>query len=165
RGAVRAIVFRRDGRVMATAGSDGSIRLWDVAARVQRGPPLRGSPGLLAIAFRRDGTLASVQANGTIKIWDLRTRKAVTTVHFDAAGGLNSASFDADGTRLAGVADKETVVWSLRGPTPRALPALPDPSSFHDQYSASALAPNGNLFAAGDDAERIKLWDLGGARP
>src|ERR1700687_3919772 len=74
-GAVRAVAFAPDGNLLASAGDDGKIRLWDRATGQESGY-LDAHQGIVfALPFAPDGrTLASGGADGTVKLWDLDAR-------------------------------------------------------------------------------------------
>jgi WD40 repeat protein/DNA-binding SARP family transcriptional activator len=65
---INGIAFSPDGRLLATAGNDGSMVLWDLARRTPIGRPVRTRvPLLTAVAFSPDGrTLASGSPDGRV---------------------------------------------------------------------------------------------------
>jgi RNA polymerase sigma factor (sigma-70 family) len=67
---VNGLAFSPDGKLLALACGNGVVKLWDVAAKQEKGD-LKGHTGaVLTVAFHPDGgRLASGGADGAIKLW------------------------------------------------------------------------------------------------
>src|SRR5262249_53532295 len=79
--AYRALAFRPDGKVLATASAEvpEDILLWDLAAG-KVVATLRGhSEGPMAAAFSPDGQMLASGGDWTLRVWDLRTGKQIAS--------------------------------------------------------------------------------------
>jgi WD40 repeat protein len=69
-GAITAIAFHPDGTILASAGKDRTIKLWDVVTGEVRLTLEGHEADILAIAFTADGnTLVSGDVGGKVKLW------------------------------------------------------------------------------------------------
>ncbi|MFI1615424.1 AAA family ATPase [Streptomyces lydicus] len=170
-GAVYLTSFSPNGKVLATASYDRTVRLWDVSDRSRPEPlgkPLTGHTSWTSSAvFSPDGrTLASAGDDGTIRLWDVRDPGhpeplgAPLTGH---AGTIYLLAFSPDGRSLASAGEDHTVrLWDMSERSrPKALGALTGHTA---AVRSVAFSPDGRVLAAGGDDHTIRLWNTADPR-
>lgn len=77
-GEVRAIVYSPDGKLLASAGLDETIRLWDPKTGESLAILIGHGALVSSIAFSPDGKqLFSGSADGTVRLWSSQTRQQI----------------------------------------------------------------------------------------
>jgi WD40 repeat protein/serine/threonine protein kinase len=113
-GPVRSLAYSKDGSWLASAGDDGTIRLWRAGdGRLTKS--LSGHVGtVFALAFAADGHLASAGTDGSVKLWHTPSGSVVHTFrgHVGEVGGV---AFRRDGNHVAsGGSDGTVRIWDTR---------------------------------------------------
>ncbi|MGH3885280.1 MAG: TIR domain-containing protein [Pseudonocardiaceae bacterium] len=119
---VQAVAFSPDGRTLATASDDRTVRLWNMADPFRptpMGPPLTGHTDVVwAVAFSPDGrTLATASADGTVRLWNVADLAHPTSLGPPLTGHTDvvySVAFSPDGhTLVSGSRDQTVRLWEM----------------------------------------------------
>jgi len=152
KGAVAAVAFSPDGKMLALAGDDKSIHLFLVADGKELAA-LTGHEGAVrAIAFSSDGKrLASGSDDTTIKLWNVETKTKIVTLEGHTAG-VRSVAFAPDGKLVSGGADGKVRFWDADGAARGSVAA------HAEGVGAVAFVGRDTAISAGADGKLI-LWD------
>ncbi len=162
-GPILALAFSSDGRSLAYAAGDQSVRLLTVKGRQERAA-LKGHAGAikaLAITGKGDKGLHvfSGSIDWTVRRWDDLAsskpgQKTVTAGHLSAA---YAAAF-APGYRalVTGSDDSTLRVWDVAASAPREKIILPSPVKVY----TAAYFPDGQKIAAAGNGVEAQVWDL-----
>jgi WD40 repeat protein/DNA-binding SARP family transcriptional activator len=167
-GFVTAATFSHRGTMLAVAGAEGQVTVWDTRTLRQVWAPsgFNGRSHSQAIVFSPDDRLLAAAHNGanepgvrdgTVMVWDVRTRRRVMSFRQFSPPSL---AFSADGRVLAaatiqGGAD----IRDARTGRRIALLRLPD------EARTVAFSPDGELLATGDYSGETRLWSTSDYEP
>ena len=173
---VTSVAFSPDGKTLASASYDGTLKLWDVTTGKERATlgEYRGCLG--CVAFSPDGkTLASgvIGSPGggdlkQVKLWDVARGKVRTALN-GRDNFVGSVAFSPDGKTLASVSDDVTL-WDLAKGKKRAtleVWAKEDKKISGPAYSVESVAfsPDGKTLAAvAANGTTVKVWDVATAK-
>lgn len=152
------VAFNSDGRFLATAGTDGTAIIWDLAAG-QALLTVSNPRGFYRVAFSPDdkylatsGGNVESDGNSNYRIWDVRTGEELFRLPIPIlSGGL---AFSPDGTRIVTSGFGGVVkMWETR--TGRELISL---SGHTGGVPGAAFSPDGSTVATASRDGSAKIW-------
>ena len=142
--------FSPDGKLLASGGGDGAIRIWDTASARQTAV-LEGHSGPVhSVRFSPDGKLpASGSWDGAVRIWFPGFKKKGKVFH-EIPGGASCFSFGLNSKLLAVGSMRKATIIQLTGKGANTLEMTELASLFHlPDGEWAAIAPD-NRFVCSD---------------
>lgn len=154
---INDLVFSPTGDVLASGSKDGTIRIWDVAARTEIFSLLHNEGRTVnSLAWSLDGSTlaASMPDPGLIALWDVATRRNLATLVKAHSDFINELTISPDGASLATAGADGAVILRniLTGNVDHVFPMT---------GAAVSLVywPDGTVLATTSTVDKIELWD------
>jgi WD40 repeat protein/serine/threonine protein kinase len=153
---VPSVAFSPDGRLVASASRDRTVRLWEVSTSEDYQAFPTHSDRVLGVSFSPDGRhLIDAAFDGTVRTWDVQSGKALHQWRLDL-DRPRSVAFSADG-RLLAAAGGSGMVGCYDLSTGAAVL-----KHRHHGVGARAVAfsPDGRCLASSGDDGKVVVWSV-----
>jgi WD40 repeat protein len=162
-GPITRVAFSPDGKFLATASTDGRVRLWDTGSWRQAGPDLSPEQphrvpdtGFAHLVFTPDSRALLAKPPGTSAVfgWQIGSWRPLSSPVRTWARFISP-----DGRFLAAEGSGAPALWEWDGDALRHVPFPLQPKTSWRMGFLIAFSPDGGLVAATDPGDDIGLWE------
>jgi len=159
-GAVTSVSFSPDKQILATAGIDDRVRIWNFSGqKLAEWKALQQSVNMLS--FSPDGNfLATAGRDSTVKFWNLSGKKISQVKAIE--GSVTSLSFSPEGKLLAAAGiDSNATIFKLLKQEKNIL-SIVKLSGHNGLVRSVNFSPRGNFLTTLDGKSTVRIWNLSG---
>jgi WD40 repeat protein len=161
RGLIVKFAFSPDGKTLASASYDGTVKLWDFAARREIATlTVEGLRLLSTVVFSPDGnTIATAgkPLDSPLRLWDVATGRLKTTLKRQR-GNIVAVVFTPNGKGLVSASGATAVLWDV--PAERPLAEFVTGGRIPSMIHSMVITPDGKTLLAGCGDGTIKRWQM-----
>jgi WD40 repeat protein len=157
-GGVLALAWSRDGKLLASAGADTTVKVWDAKGQLVHTLTAH-THAVRSVAWGPDGNLlASADANGNVRVWDLKN--GTNELFPRMKDAIEALAWSPDGKKFVTVDDASAVkFWDVAK------------AKFQNQVKGKlgkvqrlAWDADSRLLAMGGPTAEVALWEMTGKR-
>jgi WD40 repeat protein len=159
---VNAAAISSNSRVIATAGEDWNVKLWDSTTGRIKQTLIGHTSGVTSISFSPDAKLiVSGSVDGTANVWDVATGSIIFSLVDPERNLISAVSFSrsnaliATATEGGGASPSRIRIWDI---TKRTLQLTIEEGS--QGVNNIAFSENGVFLFSGSKDGKVKVWDF-----
>ena len=153
---VHCVSFSRDGKYLASASHDHTIKLWDITSEHSLKTFEGHSSLVYGVEISHDGkTLVSSSQDKSIKLWDISSGECQTT-YTGHEYAVFAVLFTPDGQKIVSSSvDKTIRLWDIN-----SKKCLKVCYGHSEMIGSIDISPDGKTFASGSFDQTVRFWDI-----
>jgi WD40 repeat protein len=172
--AVSYVVFSPDGKLLASAGRDHKIKVFNPVTGTRLKELTEFSTPVEGLCFSPDSRVlaAGNYKNGTVRFYDVESWKAIATMRPQVGPIVLSTAFSADGQSFAAAGSNGLTLWrTVRGAGEQPTITFQPRDRLTEEFASSiCFSLDGNWLACVSghwyqDTYRVHVWDLRRSQP
>ena len=160
---VSNVQFSPNGRLLATAGFDNTVKLWEVATRKLIQTLTGHTEAVLDLAFSPDGKLlVSVGKDHTVRLWEVQSGRLARSIK-TVADWHCGVAFNPDGSVLTVGSVGGGIYWWNTSNWQRVFPPYPAGKP-RVAVQGLAFSPDGRQLVSAAKERTARSWDMGSGK-